>query len=164
LNALSPDPNSRKRHIEAPTALALAYIARNLRANDHIECLAGRIATVDQLAAEATLTPGLCDIVYLGDYPVAAIGAREMWKGVWSVWAWGTENWNDVATTLTRHALRTLKPAMLARGGHRAECMSWTCHIPAHRWLEFLGFQREGVLHAYGRNREDFIMYAWRLT
>jgi hypothetical protein len=146
-----------------PSALALAYIARNLRADDLVECLAGRITNVDQLAAEATLCPGLCDVVYLGDYPVAVVGAREMWTGVWSVWAWGTEDWPSVSTTLTRHVRRTLIPALVARNAHRAECASWSCHTSAHRWLEYLGARREGTLHRYGRNQEDFIMFAWRL-
>jgi hypothetical protein len=164
LNALSPGRRNFDRHVEAPTALALAYIAANLRHADRVECLAGRIYSGDQLAAEAVLVPGLSAVVYLGDYPAAVIGARPLWPGVWSMWAWGTDEWDAVALTLTRYALRTLKPTLLDRGAHRAECASWIGHEKAHRWLQFMGFECEGVMRGYGRAREDFMMFAWRVT
>jgi hypothetical protein len=69
-----------------------------------------------------------------------------------------------VALGATRWALRSLKPAMLAAGGHRAECRSIETHGTAHRWLESLGFVREAVLPDCGKNRETFYQYAWRLS
>ena len=30
-----------------------------------------------------------------------------------------------------------------------------------HNWLKFLGLKEESILKGYGRNKEDFINFAW---
>jgi len=145
-----------------PDLMALAYIANNLREVDKREVFAGRITTPEQLTIEAFQTTGLCDVAWVHGRPAAAVGGRELWRGVWSVWAWGTDDWHDVKFTLTRHIIRTLVPAMLAHGGHRGECYSHEDHHEAHAWLEWLGFTCEGRLREYARDRSDFLIYAWR--
>ncbi|MGB8274062.1 MAG: hypothetical protein WCF16_02200, partial [Alphaproteobacteria bacterium] len=47
---------------------------------------------------------------------------------------------------------------------HRAECRSIADHHEAHRWLERLGAVREAYLPDCGKNREPFVLFAWRLS
>lgn len=151
-----------KPFMAPPDLMALAYIANNLREVDKREVFAGGITTPDQLAVQAFQTIGFCDVAWVHGRPAAAVGAHEKWRGVWSVWAWGTDDWPDVKLTLTRHIIRTLVPAMLHNGGHRGECYSNEEHHEAHAWLEWLGFVCEGRLREYARDRSDFLIYAWR--
>jgi hypothetical protein len=142
--------------------MSMCYITHRLREADRVECFAGRFSHPDQLAMDAISSQGFVDICWLGGVPVAAIGARQSWPGVWSVWAFGTDDWPRVALTLSKHAVRSLRPAMLKLNGHRAECASHVKHHSAHAWLEWMGFKREALMRGHGRNGEDFYLYAWR--
>lgn len=92
--------------------------------------------------------------------PIAVMGFMARHPGICEMFAYGTDAFSRVALTLTRYGLRVMKPAMLAAGLHRAECKSRFDHTDAHRWLEALGFRREGVLKAYGSDRADYVQFA----
>jgi hypothetical protein len=140
--------------------MSMAYIAHRLREADRVECFAGRLTTPDALAMDVMAVPGFIDVCWLSGAPVAAIGARQLWSGVWSVWAFGTDDWHRVTHTLTKHVIRFLFPAVLNLDGHRAECASHVGHHEAHAWLEWLGFEREALMRGHGRNGEDFYLYS----
>lgn len=147
----------------APDLGALLHVAQNLREMDKREVFCGHAQTPDKLATDAFTTRGYCDVAWVDHRPVAVIGAQPLWPGLWQVWAWGTEEWPRVALTLTKHAVRVLKPLMLQHGGHRAQCHSHVLHTDAHRWLKFFGFTCEGLMQGYGREQEDFLLFAWRI-
>jgi hypothetical protein len=96
--------------------------------------------------------------------PTAVLSAVETHPGAYQVGMFATQAWPLVALGLTRWIHRTMIPAMLAVGGHRAECRSIATHTEAHRWLESLGFACEAVLPDCGKGRETFHQYAWRLS
>jgi RimJ/RimL family protein N-acetyltransferase len=73
-----------------------------------------------------------------------------------------TERWPEVALGTTRWARRVLMPALIASGAHRAECRSLASNEASHRWLLRLGARAEARHAGYGKNREDFITFAWR--
>ena len=141
--------------------MSMLWITHHLREVDKREVFAGRFSNGDDLAIDVVRVPGFVDVCWLGDKPAAAIGGRELWPGVWSVWAFGTDEWPRVKYTLTRHVVQHLVPAMLRQGGRRATCESHASHVEAHRWLEWLGFEREAVLRGHGRDGSDFYLYAW---
>jgi hypothetical protein len=95
--------------------------------------------------------------------PLAAMGAIECWPGVWSAWMIATDKWPSVARAATRWARFALDAVLVAAGAHRCECKSIADHRTAHRWLAHLGARPEAVHPGYGRNRETFITFAWRL-
>lgn len=149
-------------HMERPTLMSLAYIAHNMREIDKREVFAGRYTDPDALAIDALTVPGFTDIAWLDALPVAAIGGREQWPGVWNVWCWGTDSFARVKFTLSKHIIRTLVPAMINNGGWRGQCYSHEDHAEAHAWLEWLGFEREAVMRQFGRDGSDFFLYVWR--
>jgi len=142
------------------------HVALYARESDRIEIeacmarydaadLANRVIALSRFGAIAADEDGA---------PVAAISAAEIHPGAYQVAMFATDDWSKVALGATRWALRSLKPAMLAAGGRRAECRSIASHAAAHRWLEALGFVREAVLPDCGKSRETFYQYAWRLA
>ncbi len=117
--------------------------------------LANRVVALSRFGAVAATDEGV---------PAAVVSAAEIHPGAYQVGMFATDQWPLVARGLTRWGLLVLKPAMLAAGGHRAECRSVATHTTAHRWLESLGFVREAVLPDCGKGRETFFQYAWRLS
>jgi hypothetical protein len=144
-----------------PDLLALAYITRNLRERDQAECFACYVDTPDDLAAQTAAQGVFQWVAWANDRPVASIGARNLWPGVWSVWAFGTDEWPSVVLLLTRHVRRAMIPALVRAGAHRVHCDALATHEDARRWLTALGAREEGVRRGLGRNGEDFVTYAW---
>lgn len=93
--------------------------------------------------------------------PVAVVAAAEVWPGVWQVGMFATDRWSCVAHPVTRWIRRALMPALLDAGAHRAHCYALADRPASEDWLRHLGAQDEGFLRGFGRNGEDFVIYAW---
>ena len=100
---------------------------------------------------------------FIENDPVAIVGARPLWPGVWSVWMVATDRFREIRFSMTRFIKHGMIPALVQTGAHRAETTSLAIHHEAHRWLEALGATREATFRAYGRNGEDFVSYVWTL-
>ena len=140
----------------------LLYILDNLRERDRQEIYATRWdEDADALANELCAMGEFRWAAYLDGRPVAAIGAAPRWPGVWSVWAFGTDDWNKVILTLTRHVRDFMIPAIHYSGFHRADCLALETHEDARKWLTFLGGEQEEKLDNWGKNGENFVVYRW---
>jgi hypothetical protein len=73
-----------------------------------------------------------------------------------------TDDWRYVSRAVIRWALRFAKPQLLAMGFDRAQCLTMEGYDEAIRFLEFMGFKREGRIVPKGSSRA-FIRYAWRV-
>jgi hypothetical protein len=144
---------------------AVAFVARNMRAEDRAEIFATRFGDDSDRVAAETMALARFGCVAWSDRgvyePVAVACAIPAWPGVWSVGMYATGRWPEVARATTRWIKSVLIPDLVAAGAHRAECRSLAVHATAHRWLQRLGAAREARLAAYGRDREDFFLYAW---
>lgn len=149
----------------AATPDALHHVAAHMRAMDRREVyglhwfddpdsLVHRMMTMAPLAWVA-LAPD-------NGEPVYAFAILPVRPGVWAMGGFGTDRFPVIARPLTRFTRHLIVSTLADDFGHRIECVSIAEKIDGHRWLESLGAQREGVLHAYGRNQEDYIMFAWR--
>lgn len=145
---------------------SVLHVALYIRESDRMEIdacmarydaadLANRVTALSRFGAVAATDEGV---------PAAVVSAAEIHPGAYQVGMFATDDWPMVARGVTRWGLRVLKPAMLAAGGHRAECRSIADHHTAHRWLASLGFVREAALPDCGKRRETFYQYAWRLS
>lgn len=140
-------------------------ICRNMREADRAEIFALRWSDNPMDLAEDTMNvAGPKWVAHAeGPGPVAVYGAAPMWPGVWSLWLYATPHFHQIGGRLTRHIQRVMIPALVIAGAHRAEARSMSTHAEAHSWLERLGGQREAVLAGYGKNGEDFLVFAWRV-
>ena len=95
--------------------------------------------------------------------PVAAFGfspASYMDPDIWQAWAFGTKEFKRAVPEMTRFLL-SRKPEIEASTVRRIQAFTLTDHDVSHRWLKGLGAKHEGTMRQYGRNGEDFDVYAW---
>jgi len=142
------------------------YIAANLRARDAQEIFCTRwtedpAALTDEMMYVVGRPTSMSVIATFNGFPAAALGAAEPWPGLWEVWAFGTDDFDHVAFTLTKYTRRVLLPALLQRGVRRMQCRSMVGHTKAHDWLRSFGARQddERALKGWGKNGEDFIMF-----
>ena len=151
------------------TAQRLTEVAAAMRPRDREEIFATRFEDGDRLETAQALAEQLVAASRFGGIAVddrgisgAAVGAAEMWPGVWSVWMFATDAWPRHAFRVSAFIRRQMMPALLAAGARRAECASLASYSSAHRWLAWLGAKPEAFIAGYGKNGEDFILFSWR--
>lgn len=93
--------------------------------------------------------------------PSACLGSYPMTPTCSGCWAFGTDRWDKVVATVTKHIHRIMIPALLKGGFHRAECRALASREDTRRWLTGLGWKAEAVLSGFGVRREDFTLFAW---
>lgn len=152
--------------IEVASLPALQHIIVRMRPLDHREVYALRWyddEDVDSLANEMLRLAPFCWVVTATDgEPVYAFGVRDLWPGVCTLGGFGTQRWRDALWPVTRFTRRLLKMTLGDGYVHRIECVALAEKIDSHKWLEWLGAERECVLRAFGRGREDYIRFVWR--
>lgn len=138
------------------------YVARNLRERDQEEIYATKYnPNPETLAKEAVNSGAFRWCAYYEGRPVALIGALPRWPGVWSVWAYGTDEWSKVIVSLTRHVRRFMTPAIFNAGAHRVDACALASHTDARKWLRLLGANQEETLESWGKNGENFVCHVW---
>jgi len=149
------------------TAEGLAYIVRNLRPRDRREIFALRWDDDEaQFVAHVYASAG--DLWRMwsidGGEPVAVNGVVPVRPGVVIAGAFGTSRWRSVVKPMTRWSLDYVIPILRQAGYHRGEAYVLAENTDSRRWIELLGGEIEAVLKGFGRQREDFLLYAWDLT
>lgn len=150
-------------HLTDVAPASVLYVAKNMRDEDALEIYATQFLDDPAAIMAATMAcPAFAWVAWLGDEPVAVVGAAPLHPTVWQVYAYGTNRFEEIAYPLTKFIKRCMIPALAETGVRRAQCLSLASHFKAHRWLENLGAERESVLEGFGRDGEDFYMYFWR--
>lgn len=137
-------------------------VAENMRAADRAEIFATRFDdSAERLAGEAIQTGSLIGWVAGLEEPIAAFGCHMLWPGVYSMWLFATDSFHQIGLPVTRLVIRDIVPMLFEGGAHRLEARSMEGHTDAQRWLETVGARREATLKGYGRDGQDFHVYAW---
>jgi hypothetical protein len=140
----------------------VASVAANMREWDRREIFATRHdSSVAQLAEDALACGPVSWVAGQGDTPIAAFGCAPMWRGVWSMWLFATDDFGRIGISVTKLVVRSIIPMMFDAGAHRLEARSMEGHVDAQRWLEVIGAKREATLRGYGRDGDTFHVYAW---
>lgn len=105
-------------------------------------------------------SPGLAWTAWLDGEPVCCFGVSRLFTGLGSGWAYMTRRGIVTMKPITRFALRIVKPLLIIEGFRRIEIRTAIDHDVSHRWLERMGFVREGIAINYGDNGMDFATYA----
>lgn len=137
-------------------------VAENMREWDRREIFATR---TNDSTAELVDSVQRCGAVSWvagrGERPIAAFGCAPLWTGVWSMWLFATDDFPQIGISVTRLVVKSIVPMLMEAGAHRLEARSMEGHTDAQRWLEVIGAQREGTLARFGREAQDFHVYAW---
>lgn len=103
---------------------------------------------------------GLWRCALVDGTPAAIWGAVEEQPKVWTVFAFGTDQWPNIVLSITKHIKRVLIPVLRGRGANVAECWALASHSDACAWLERLGAKAMCELPR-GKNGDRYRLYAW---
>lgn len=92
------------------------------------------------------------------------IGLAHMWQGVAEATLVPSDVFYKYAKTLTRFVKESLDIAVETGRIHRVQALSLEKYPKHGRFLEALGFKKEGIIEAYDGEKNDYGMYAriWR--
>lgn len=157
-----------KVEVREATLRDLCYTAANAREADRSEILASGPRNLREAAfLTHYLTEnvgGLMFCVWVDDNPEYAFGftrQSELTPWLFSGWAWGSEKTALCMPEMSRWARGRLIPMLDSLGAARVEARSAVGHCDAHRWLLWLGFTKEADLVEWGRDRSNFVLFAW---
>ena len=107
---------------------------------------------VEFLAKSGTALSAFADGEFLG------CGGLQVfpWKTTAEAWVWAMPGVHDYPLFVHKIVARGLKQG----GIKRIQCTVKVGNDRAVRWVEILGFEREGLMKKYGPGGADFYMYA----
>jgi len=140
---------------------ALTHVTEHMREADRAELME---TTWDNREADMCvhiLAMGGLGYVCVADdgEPVAVAGITVCSPGVGQAWMWGTQRVKEVGLQVTRASIKQCK-SELDGTLRRIQASTVSYHHDAHKWLEMVGFEREGRLRRFGRTGADFYMYS----
>lgn len=147
--------------IRPATLRDMTFVSANMRDQDRREIKAV-IEESDTAIGYMlfALSPGLAWCGFLDDQPVAAFGVSRLYAGLGGGWAYMSPRGVRLVPAITRFALRQVKRQLIAEGFRRIEVRTAIDHDISHRWLERMGFAKEGIAVDYGTDGLDFVTYA----
>lgn len=142
----------------------LPHVARNMREWDRREIFATQVDDdLDRFIDLVALCGPAAWISGLGNEPICAFGALQMFPGLFDMWMFGTPSINKIGKSMTKMVRDVIVPHLFHCGARRLECKSMDGHKDAQDWLEVVGARRESSALEYGRGGETFHTYAWRM-
>lgn len=149
----------------APTREGIAHIVNHMRERDRQEIMALRWdSDLTQFANDVCCYAGATWRMWeRNGVPVAIAGVTPVRPGVVQAGAFGTPDWKYAARHIIGWGRNWMIPRLIAANFHRAEAYALASNTDSRRFIEALGGEIETPLHHYGREREDFILYLWRL-
>ena len=104
---------------------------------------------------------GLAFTAFVDGRPICAGGVMLLRQGVGEVWTLTTPLVEAHPLAVARFAMGPTLPMIVkALELHRVQVSVQRCHRASRRLVERLGFTYEGLLHRYGSNGEDYVLYA----
>lgn len=149
----------------APNPTNIRHLVENMRERDRKEIMALRwdddmaMFTNDMIA----MTGPMWRVWEKDDEPVAISGVTPVRPGVVLVGAFGTPKWHFAVRQIINWGRNWVIPRLIAADFHRAEAYALASNSDSRKFIEALGGEIETPLYHYGREREDFILYVWRL-
>jgi hypothetical protein len=148
-----------------PTLENLAYVVAHLRERDQREIYALRwdedphALLVELHRAVNPLWRVWC----WNMVPVAVQGVYPARPGVALAACFGTDHWDKAVPKMIRYARAVVPLELAKRNVHRVEAHSLAANADTHRFIELTGGEQEAVLHEFGRDKEDFLLYRWKV-
>lgn len=92
---------------------------------------------------------------------ITCLGCLPLWDGVWQIWQLPSIYVKDYVRDYCRTVSGILETGAKAEKVWRAQTTAPSDELH-DRWMEFLGFECEGVMKEYSRIRQDHKMWARR--
>jgi hypothetical protein len=135
-------------------------VAANMREVDRAE-ICGMSVSDNPVHAISSLEvlPHFGATVWKDGEPIVVVGAMLLWPGIASVFMYATPRWKEVMVETTRFVRAILLPTLVDANVHRLQCYSSADHFDAHAWLRYLGADREVPMPAFGKHRQDYVLF-----
>jgi len=137
----------------------MAYVVRNLRDWDRREIMSSpQTHDLKSFIAGRLRFKGTTWI-YGVDRPVYSIGAVPAYPGVWRLWGFATDEWPQVALSVTKFVRRVMLPMLGRMGAQRLEFGALDGNETRRAWLEMLGAKFESQKVGAGRGGENYNIF-----
>lgn len=141
------------------------HVCRNMNSADYNELSAISLLGeandfCDAMAVQSNQLDGCKYALLKDEEPICIGGLAPISAGVLNVWGIGTDRVAEVATEYTLFARRMIRWGMHLPHVNRIQAVTAATHNQAHRWLQLAGLSQESVLRRFGRNGENYFMYA----
>jgi hypothetical protein len=148
-------------NLTEPAHQPVLYVAAHMRERDAEEIYNVRFdANPFHLMNDVMAQSSFAWVAWHDGKPAAVFGGAPRHPGVWQMFAFGTDDFNRIARSLTRFAQRDVIPRLFGElGAHRLQADSHIRHVDAHRWLKRLGAVEESVRKGYGRDGSDYLHF-----
>lgn len=142
--------------------LAAVHIAERMRASDRAEVLAvSPIRDLETWARRVVACAGVAKAAIASDGEAVAMGGGMLVGHLAAVWFVATPRIEEPAVRVTCHRMALIAHRELAAHGvRRCQAVAAADNLAIAPWLERMGYRREGVHPAYGRDGETFTTWA----
>ena len=141
------------------------YIAANIRDEDWNECRCQLENENKFELASLSYFSTVEDLRWclrVNGQPTAAMGLGKTGPTLCQAWMWGTKHMNRGFPTMIRFLNTSVRQNLLERGVLRVEVRALETHEFVRRgWIARMGARDCGLMRKYGKNGEDFRLYAW---
>lgn len=151
--------------IDRATSQDVQQVALRMRERDFEEFSA--VAAVDTREELADLLAvrygGRADVLCgsKGGRPICIGGTIEGRPNVITLLFFATDEFPEIAVSITRFIRSELFPRYFAAGIHRIEAVSLARYGQIHKWLRTIGLEKEtGPMLGYGKRGEAFIQFS----
>jgi len=94
---------------------------------------------------------------------IAVFGLKQMWTGVAEIWALTSELVHKYPVHFHKECLKLIKTHGDVLELHRVQCSVRADYPEGLKWIESMGFKKEGLMEKYGPNKMDYYLYAREL-
>ena len=157
---LSTPATARSVEIVPANYSEVVYVARRMRKLDAEEIYPHLWNPTAEDLAAYSVSRGRKYVALKDGKPVVAFGASERFPKVWSCWMFATDEWRDVAMSVTKYIRREFSQEILRTEAVRLDCWLMEGHDTAHRWLEAFGFIREATVEDFSSARKTYHCYS----
>lgn len=136
-------------------------VVRNMREIDRREVMATRWNDdLEKFALDCYQVPGMSWVAINKEgEPVVIGGVAFNSPGVGTAWMVGTDKWLSVALEVSRFCKKTINTIFESEEIHRIQAFSAIFHTDSHKWLKLVGMHPKHVLHQWGKEKDDFILF-----
>jgi len=148
--------------LQKPNLAQLLYLAERMPPEEVLEhaCLGFGDFDAEDVALRCYGQKGPSHVFVDGGRPYFAAGFSIVNPGVAVSWSMSTEACLKHVLEMTRVSRAVIRTLLKDSGIHRVQIMCMASRQHARRWYESLGAAHEATLKGYGRNGEDFAVYA----
>ena len=91
---------------------------------------------------------------------IVIAGVGIIWDGVGVAWTLPSVYADDYKVGFYKAIKSHLDKIIEANNLHRVQCFVHKDYVISQKWVEHMGFEREGLLRKYGSDKADYYIYA----